>query len=146
MNNPRPSGVTLIGFLGALGSLIALFTAQPDFADFDSMRRVETNPWNPKTEQLYCYLDAGINLFACYFILQAKNWARWLFLAWNGTRLLVALSLPLWKSAAEGPVGFLCFSPGMIITVVVLTISPFLLFRAAGQEYFMNGHKPWWRE
>ena len=145
MNNPRPSGVTLVGFLGAVGALVALFTAQRDFSDFNSIRWIEANPAQARAEQFYCYLDAGINLFACYFMLQGRNWSRWLYLAWNGSRLFLAVALSLSASAQES-IAFLRFNIGMIATLIILIIAPFLLFRAAGQEYFLNAQRPWWRE
>lgn len=145
MNNPRPTGVTLLGFLGALGALIALFTAQRDMGDFDTARWIDANPLQAKIEQLYSYLDAGINLLACYFMLQAKNWARWLYLGWNAARVVAAIGLAIWLPGQE-TAAFLRFDLGLSVSFIILLIAPFLLFRAAGKEYFANSGKPWWRE
>ena len=145
MSNPRPGGVTLVCVLAVLGALLDLILAQKNLGDFETARWVDEHPQQARFEQLYSYFGAGLTLLASYFMLQAHNWARWLYLGWNTARLGLAVAL-LFLPAGQGNLAFLRFHTGMIPSAAFFILALWLLCRADAREYFANGRKPWWRE
>ena len=83
-----------------------------------------------------------MTLLACYFMLQARGWARWLYLIWNILRLGAGLALVFLPIE----LAFLRFRTGMIPGAAFFLVALWLLCRADAREYFANGQKPWWRE
>ena len=141
----RPTGITLICTLAAVGALIELVTAQQNLGDFETARWVETHHREAQFDQLFHYLHAGVTLLASFFMLQAKNWARWLYLIWNFLRVAAAIALifvpPLGSSLCS-----LRFQPGLIPGAVFFALALWLLCRAEAREYFARGGRAFWRE
>jgi hypothetical protein len=145
MNNPRPGGVTLICVLAVLGALIELVVSHRNLGDFETAQWVYTHGRQAQFEQFYQYIDAGLTLLSCYFMLHAHSWARWLYFGWNIARFGVAIALTFFPAALED-FGFLRLQTSMIPSAAFFLLSLWLLCSADAREYFANGRKPWWRE
>jgi hypothetical protein len=78
-------------------------------------------------------------------MLQAHNWARWLYLGWNVARYGAGFAL-IYLPGLQEDLGFLRLTSAIIPGAVFFLIALILLFRADAREYFANGRKPWWRE
>lgn len=145
MNSPRPGGVTLVCVLAGVGAILGLVLAHRNLGDYETARWVEAHPVEARIEQLYYYLDAGITLLACYFMLQARGWARWLYLGWNLARFSAAIAITS-IPALEERFGFLRWSGAMMVSAGLFVLALFLLSRAETREYFATGGKVVWRE
>jgi hypothetical protein len=145
MSNPRPGGVTLICILSVLGALFDLVMAQRNVGDFETSRWVDAHPRQAQFEQFYHYIDAGVTLLACYFMMQAHSWARWLYLGWNLARFGTAIAL-MFVPKLQEDLGFLELNFSMIRSAIIFLFALWLLWRADAREYFANARNPHWRE
>lgn len=145
MSSARPTGVTVICALAAAEALFTLVTAQQNVGDYETSRLVEANPRQAQFQQIYSYVHAGLTLLAAYFMLQARNWARWLYLSWSALRLALAITLIFLPDALKSA-AFLRFEPGMIPGALFFLLALVVLCRGAARDYFAHNGEPWWRE
>ena len=133
----RPKGIMMVCVLAAIGALIDLVTAFPDLGDFEQAQQVEKYPVQAQLEQFYYYLHAGVTLLCCYFMVRAHNWARWLYIIWNTTRVVIAFALPTMPNLQQH-IGFLSFGWGMIPGFIFFVIALWLLCREEARTYFAH--------
>jgi hypothetical protein len=145
MTDRRPSGITLVCVLSVLSALLDLVLAQRDLGDFDTARWVDAHPRQAEFEQFYHYVDAGLTILACYFMMKAHTWARWLYLAWNAIRFGTAMALPFLVRLQED-LGFLRPNFSLIRSVAIFVLALWLLWRAEANEFFISARRPRWRE
>jgi hypothetical protein len=145
MREPRPGGITLICVLLVLGALVDLILAQRNVGDFETARWVEAHQRQAQFEQFYHYVDAGLTILACYFMMQGHAWGRWLYLVWNAIRFGTAMSLPFLAGLRED-LGFLELNFSLIRAAVFFVFALWLLWRADAREFFLNARQPKWRE
>ena len=141
MSTRRPTGITIVCVLAVIGALFDMVTAQPDLGDFDEAQWAEKYPVQAQVRQFYYYLHAGVTLLACYFMLKAHNWARWLYLAWNTARVVTAFALPTLPNLQQH-VGFLAFNGKMIAGMIFFIVALWLLCRAEARDYFAPSREP----
>jgi hypothetical protein len=90
------------------------------------------------------YTHAGLTLLACYFILKARNWARWLYVITTGARHVLAFALLANDNLREG-LRFLRFGWAMVPGLLFFAFAVlFALFRRGANEYFAAADRPWW--
>jgi hypothetical protein len=141
MHDARPGGITLVCSLVVTGAIIDLLSAQHVFADYDTTQWLQLNPQAARIEEFFSYLHAGVSLLCAYFMLQAKNWARTLYVTWNGLKILAA-GLLLAVSHLPLEAKFLQFQVSMIPGMVFFVVALFVLWRAEAREYFaLGGHR-----
>ena len=145
MKDPRPSGVALVCVLAVLNALLDLVLATRNLSDFDTARWVDAHPRQAQFEQFYHYVDAGLTILACVFMMKGHSWARWLFLGWNAIRFGTALALP-WLPTLREDLGFLQPNFSLIRSAVIFVLALWFLWRAEATEFFMNARRPSWRE
>ena len=63
----------------------------------------------------------ALAIVAGIFMLQGKNWARWLALAWMAFHVIISIHHPL---------------PQLVTHAVLLALFIYLLFRPTAREYF----------
>jgi hypothetical protein len=145
MNAHRPTGITIVCVLVVIGALIDLVTALPDLGDFEEAQWAEKYPVQAQMQQFYHYLHAGVALLSCYFMMRAHNWARWLYLIWNTTRVVIAFALPTMPNLQQH-IGFLAFRDLMIPGMIFFVVALWLLCRAEARAYFAHEREPSWEE
>lgn len=145
MTNHRPTSVTIVCTLAAIGGLIDLVLAQRNLGDYETAQWVEAHPRQAQFEQFYLYVHAGITLLASYFMLQGHNWARWVYFTWNAVRIAAAGALQFLPEHRESW-GFLTFRYAMIPGALFFLIAVWLLSRAEARDYFAFGRKQPWRD
>ena len=131
----------MICVLAVLGAMLDLVFAQRNVGDFETAQWVYAHERQAKFEQLFSYVHAGLMLLASYFMLQAHNWARWLYIGWNAARFAAGGAL-IFLPGLQEDLGFLRLNTGVIVSAVLYGIALVLLFRADAREYFANGGEP----
>ena len=138
MHDVRPGGVTLVCVLIVIGAIIELLTAQQGLADYETTLWMQENAKAAQIEEFFRYIHAGVSLLCAYFMLQAKNWARYLYLVWNLLKVIAAAALLTFdKLPVEAH--FLRFRVGMVPGIVFFIVALCLLWRADSREYFYLG-------
>ena len=141
MKDPRPRGIAIICVVSVLGALLDLVLAQRNVGDFETSQWVDAHPRQAQFEQFYHYVDAGLTILSCYFMMQGHIWARWLYLVWNAIRFGTAMALPFLTQLQED-LGFLQLNFSMIRSAVIFIFALWILWRADATEFFMNARRP----
>ncbi len=128
--------------LGALIDAVLFFT---DLSEGDNAQWMREHANSAYLQLALHYIYSGLTLLACYFIMKARNWARWLYVIGTGVRHTLALVLLSDGSLREGLM-FLRFrwamAPGLIFFIIAVL---FVLFRRRANEYFAAADRPWWQ-
>ena len=144
MNPTRPTAVTLVCVLAMLFALIDAVFFFTDLSDGNNAQWMADHINSARLQLVLHYAHSGITLLACYFILKARNWARWLYVIATGARHALGFILLSDDSLREG-LQFLRFRgamvPGLLIFVFAVC---FALFRRNANEYFAAADRPWW--
>lgn len=144
MNPTRPAALTLVCVLAMLGALIDAVFFFTDLSEVGNAQWMADHVNSARLQLVLHYVHSGVTLLACYFILKARNWARWLYVIATGARHAVAFVLLADDSLREG-LKFLRFrgamTPGLILFIVAVL---FVLFRRGANEYFAAADRPWW--
>ena len=144
MNPTRPFAVTFVCLLAMLGALIDATFFFTDLSETDNAQWMTDHANSARLQLALHYAYSGLTLLACYFIMKARNWARWLYVIGTGVRHTLALVLLSNDTLREG-LQFLRFRgamvPGMIFFIVAVL---FVLFRRNANEYFAAADRPWW--
>ncbi len=146
MTPHRPSGVNWFCALAILGALWDLVTGQL----FYSAPPMETRDWiaGHQTESLIqlglIYFYATVALFTCYFMLSAKDWARWTYVGISTVRFGVAFALLALDDAKQN-YAFFCFRAGMLPGLLMFLLALGVLFTRDARDYFHGGGRPWWK-
>lgn len=144
MNHKRPSGVTALCVLAMLGAMIEMMTSFADLGEIGVTEWLRDHAKSANVQLALHYAQPGITLLACYFMLNAKNWARWLYVASNGLRYGTALALLADHKLAEGFV-FLRFHGVMVPGIILLFVALVVLFREDAREFFAAGGRRTWQ-
>ena len=144
MNPSRPAGVTVVCILAMLGALIDATFFFTDLSETDVAQWMTDHVASARLQLALHYVHSGITLLACYFILKARNWARWLYVIGTGAFYVLALVL-IWNDSLREGLKFLRFRgamvPGLIFFIVAVL---FVMFRRNANEYFAAADRPWW--
>jgi hypothetical protein len=109
----RPIAVTILGLLYIA---VGIGSTAAHFAAFHSDR--------PSVNELVWVTVLGVlAIVAGVFMLQARNWARWLALAWMAFHVALSVFHPLHE---------------LIVHTLFLAIFAYLLFRPEAHAYFRN--------
>ncbi len=144
MNYRRPVGVTAVCALAMCGAVIEMLTGFVDFREIGVSDWVRDHAKSANLQLVLHYAQPGITLLACYFMLDAKNWARWLYVVSNGLRYGTALALLASDQLAEGYV-FLRFKGVMVPGILLLLIAVVVLFREDARGFFAAGGRRSWQ-
>jgi hypothetical protein len=144
MNPNRPFAVTFVCFLAMLFALIDAVFFFTDLSEGNNAQWMTDHINSARLQLVLHYAHSGITLLACYFILKARNWARWLYVIVTGVRHTLGFVLLADDSLREG-LRFLCFKGAMVpgLLIFVFAVS-FALFRRNANEYFAAADRPWW--
>ncbi len=130
--------------LAMLGAMIEMMMGFVDFGEIGVSDWVRDHAKSANLQLALHYAQPGITLLACYFMLNAKNWARWLYVVSNGLRYGTALALLASDQLAEGYV-FLRFKGVMVPGIILLLIALVVLFRHDAREFFAAGGRRSWQ-
>jgi hypothetical protein len=110
----------MFGIVGALGDLSLMLKTSPQ-----AMEVLARNPIPVRIQLVMSVAGTAVMLVSGYFILAAKNWARYLYVIWSGIGLVIA--------AITSPMRIMLI-PGV---AVYLAIAVFL-FRPQANAFFSN--------
>jgi hypothetical protein len=124
--NERPLSVTIIGWLlivlallGAAGTILMLGNPA-------SMRVMAASGLPVDIQIALSFAGLAVSLASGIGLLKRQNWARWLYVLWNVAAIVVAL--------LTSPAKLL-----VLISVALLAIIAFFLFRAPANAWFRGG-------
>ncbi len=144
MNPNRPFAVTFVCFLAMLFALIDAVFFFTDLSEVGNAQWMAEHINSARLQLALHYVHSGITLLACYFILKARNWARWLYVITTGARHVLAIALLADDHLREG-LQFLCFRGAMVPGLLFFGFAVlFALFRRGANEYFAAADRPWW--
>lgn len=147
MSSPqRPSGVTTFCTLAIIGALWDLGSAQWYYFDTDALAANWIAAHRPEAlVQLGVkYFYATVALLTCYWMLRAKDWARWTYLSVVALQYTVAFALLGMTDVAQNYALF-TFRGAMIPGFLLFLLALWVLFTRDARDYFHGGGRPWWK-
>jgi hypothetical protein len=147
MTFPRPAGVSWLCGFAILAALIDLCLAQLAFWDADDLDTrtwVAAHPVGARVQLGVTYFYAAASLLTCYFMLHAKNWARWTYIFITSGRYVSAFVLLAFADVEEDFI-FLRFRGAMIPGLLLVIMAFLVLFTRNARDYFAAGGRPLWR-
>ncbi len=120
----RPTSVTVIGWILVVTTLLAI-PGMLWSLDASQVRAVMAeSPLPIAVQWAIKIVGLAIALVCGYFILQRKNWARWLYVGWMPVQLAYSLSLHAFR--------MLTILHGVFWSLIVI----YFLFRAPANQFF----------
>ena len=110
----RPLSVTI---LGGVYILVGIGGLAYHLREFNPHHLLEN-------DALTASVVRALAILAGIFMLQAKNWARWLALAWMAFHVIISIHHPL---------------PQLVTHAMLLAVIAYLLFQPKVREYFRRG-------
>lgn len=147
MTFPRPAGITWLCALAMIAALYDLTMAQYGFwepDDPDTALWITTHATGARVQLGLTYLFATITLVTCYFILQARNWARWAYLSVSVLRYLLAFALLAFDDSKQDFL-YLRFRGAMVPGLLLLIMAFLVFFTRDARDYFIAAGRPLWR-
>jgi hypothetical protein len=147
MTPPRPKSVSAVCSLAIIAALVELFTSQMAYWVPDDPILIAWRNANPTAAAIELFVACGfaaIALFMCYFMLRAKNWARWIYLIISAIHYTFAFALLAFSNLGESLAVLrfrAAFIPGLLFFIIALIV----LFLPRAREYFQGGGRPYWR-
>jgi hypothetical protein len=144
---PRPAGITWLCVFAILAALYELTVAQLEYwdpEDPDTRLWIATHFTGARVQMGLTYLFATITLLTCYFIMRAKNWARWTYLSVSVGRYALAFILLAIEDAKQDLL-YLRFRGAMMPGLLLLIMAFLVLFTRDARDFFIAAGRPLWR-
>jgi peptidoglycan/LPS O-acetylase OafA/YrhL len=147
MTFPRPAGITWLCAFAMIAALYDLTMAQYDFWEPDdpgTVLWIATHATGARVQLGLTYVFATITLLTCFFILRAKNWARWTYLSVSVLRYALAFVL-LAIDDSKQDLLYLRFRGAMVPGLLLLIMAFLVLFTRDARDFFIAAGRPHWR-
>ena len=121
----RPTSVTVIAWILLVTSAVSLLTSTMAINNPMAQELMAKSPIPVPLQYVMLYLGLTISILCAIFMLRAANWARLLYIGWNGIELLVLL--------LTSPV-----KPMLIPGILMYAVFVFFLLRPKASAYFTH--------
>ncbi len=119
----RPLSLTIIGCWMIFGALAGLYSSLTIRSNALAMRMIEQMHMSIALRQTMAVIGCVVGLACAYGLFKGQPWSRVIYVGWS----IVGLAIGLFTSP---------FISIMIISVIVLAVVAYFLFRPAADRYF----------
>ena len=123
--NKRPTSVTVIAWIIIILNALSLFGAAFTLNDPAAAESMAQSPIPIPLQHFLVFAGLAVSIICAIFMLRAANWARLLYIGWNGIYLLLLL--------LTSPVKAMII-PAIIVYAIIIS----LLLRKSATTYFAS--------
>jgi hypothetical protein len=119
----RPLSLTIIAWFLIIFSLLGLYGVATMGSNPQAMKMIEQMHMSLRVQQIWGVAGAIVNLICAYGILKGQPWSRVLYVVWGLIGVVVGFVISPMKIF-------------VVISLVVLVVVGFFLFREAADDWF----------
>jgi hypothetical protein len=119
----RPLSLTIIAWFLIIFSLLGLYGVATMGSNPQAMKMIEQMHMSLRVQQIWGVAGAIVNLICAYGILKGQPWSRVLYVVWGLIGVVVGFVISPMKIF-------------VVISLVVLVVDGFFLFREAADDWF----------
>lgn len=119
----RPLSLTIIAWFLIIFSLLGLYGVATMGSNPQAMKMIEQMHMSLRVQQIWGVAGAIVNLICAYGILKGQPWSRVLYVVWGLIGVVVGFVISPMKIF-------------VVISLVVLVVIGFFLFREAADDWF----------
>lgn len=119
----RPARITAVSWFIIVTNLLAVLSMAYFFESQENWDMMAVNMLPVVVQRSLIMFSLGISILCGFMMLEGANWARWLYIIWNGAHFAIQLVSTLDK---------LMLVPGLVVFGVLVAL---LLSRPANQFF-----------